>query len=136
MKKRINKKYSVLLIFSTILFSTAIYSISDSVVLGASAGGAVSVPTAGVGADAPPPAPVVPSVQEIDPPKRETTAEGTSTSSAENKNSEAPKEVYIVKDGQTLWEIAQDSGQSVQTLMNKNQLSSGVIIEGQELVFD
>ncbi|MGX7202877.1 hypothetical protein BCR22_11175 [Enterococcus plantarum] len=132
MKKQINKKNSILLIFSAILFSTIIYFMSSSMVLGASAGGGMeSVPVTADGgtAIAPPLTPVVPQAE----PKKETTSENTV---AEDKEKEAPKEVYIVKNGQTLWEIAQDSGLSIQTLMNKNQLSSSIIVEGQELVFD
>ncbi|WP_207694664.1 hypothetical protein DOK67_0000457 [Enterococcus sp. DIV0212c] len=126
MKKRINKKYPILLIFSTILFSTAIYFMSGSLVLGASAGGSWTPETAGDGVSVP--APVVEGAQS------QTTDNPTST--AESKQNEEPKEVYVVKDGQTLWEIAQDSGLSLQTLMNKNQLGNSVIIEGQELVLD
>ncbi|MGM0219619.1 LysM peptidoglycan-binding domain-containing protein [Enterococcus sp. AZ126] len=131
MKKRINKKYSILLVFSAILFSTAIYFMSSSLVLGASAGGTASAPVTADGGAAIIPAPTPPATQAE--PKQETATENTI---AEQKEKEAPKEVYVVKDGQTLWEIAQDSGLSIQTLMNKNQLSSSVIVEGQELVFD
>ncbi|MBO0472343.1 hypothetical protein IGL98_002886 [Enterococcus sp. DIV0840] len=132
MKKRINKKYSILLIFSAILFSTAIYFMSSSLVLGASVGGGTeSAPVTADGGAAiiPTPTPAAPQAE----PKKETTTENNV---AENKEKEAPKEVYVVKSGQTLWEIAQDSGLSIATLMNKNQLSSSVIVEGQELVFD
>jgi LysM repeat protein len=44
------------------------------------------------------------------------------------------KQTYIVEAGQTLWEIAQENGVTVQTLMNANRLSSSLIIEGQELI--
>ncbi|EOH94012.1 hypothetical protein UAW_02433 [Enterococcus haemoperoxidus ATCC BAA-382] len=131
MKKRINKKNSILLIFSAILFSTAIYFMSSSLVLGASVGGSSPVTAGGeeVVLPTPTPAPIAPESEQ----QKETTNENTV---AEQKEKEAPKEVYIVKTGQTLWEIAQDSGLSIQNLMNKNQLSSSVIVEGQELVFD
>lgn len=132
MKKRINKKYTILLIFSTVLFSTAIYFMSSSLVLGASVGGGMeSAPVTVEGGEAitPTPTPEIPQAE----PKEETTTENTV---AENKEKEAPKEVYVVKNGQTLWEIAQDSGLPIQTLMNTNQLSNSVIVEGQELVFD
>lgn len=131
MKKRINKKNSILLIFSAILFSTAIYFMSSSLVLGASVGGTSPVTAGGeeVVLPTPTPAPIAPESEQ----QKETTNENTV---AEQKEKEAPKEVYIVKTGQTLWEIAQDSGLSIQNLMNKNQLSSSVIVEGQELVFD
>ncbi|OTN88249.1 hypothetical protein A5819_000701 [Enterococcus sp. 7E2_DIV0204] len=122
MKKRINKKYLILLISSAILFSTAIYFMSSSMILGASVGGGEVVT----------PVAPIPTTQTAEKPKT-TEAENAS---AVSKEKEVPKEVYIVKEGQTLWEIAQDSGVSIQTLMNKNQLSSSVIVEGQELVFD
>ncbi|ALS37120.1 LysM repeat protein [Enterococcus rotai] len=122
MKKRINKKYLILLISSAILFSTAIYFMSSSMILGASVGGGEVVT----------PVAPIPTTQTAEKPKA-TEAENASVVS---KEKEVPKEVYIVKEGQTLWEIAQDSGVSIQTLMNKNQLSSSVIVEGQELVFD
>ncbi|MBO0439947.1 LysM peptidoglycan-binding domain-containing protein [Candidatus Enterococcus ikei] len=125
MKNRINKKYPILLIFSTILFSTAIYFMSGSLVLGASAGGSWTPETAGDGVSIPAP---------VDGAQSQTTDNATAT--AESKQNEEPKEVYVVKGGQTLWEIAQDSGVSVQTLMNKNQLGNSFIIEGQELVLD
>lgn len=125
MKKQINKKHLLLLVFSIILFSTVGYSMSDSLVLGASVGGeAVNADTAAV---------MPKSAPEVEQPTGETTENSAATQS---KTKAAPKEVYVVKDGQTLWEIAQDFGLSVQTLMNKNQLSSSVIVEGQELVFD
>lgn len=122
MKKRINKKYLILLISSAILFSTAIYFMSSSMILGASVGGGEVVT----------PVAPIPTTQTAEKPKT-TEAENAS---AVSKEKEVLKEVYIVKEGQTLWEIAQDSGVSIQTLMNKNQLSSSVIVEGQELVFD
>ena len=123
MKKRINKKYLILLISSAILFSTAIYFMSSSMILGASVGGGEVVT----------PVAPIPTTQTAEKPKATEEAENAS---AVSKEKEVPKEVYIVKEGQTLWEIAQDSGVSIQTLMNKNQLSSSVIVEGQELVFD
>ncbi|MGX7137324.1 hypothetical protein RV15_GL000300 [Enterococcus silesiacus] len=133
MKKRIKEKHLIPLVFSTILFSTAIYFMSDSVVLGASVGGTETAPVnADTTAVMPESAPVAPEVEQT---TEEATAQSTATET-ESKANEPPKEVYVVKDGQTLWEIAQDSGLSVQTLMNKNQLSSSVIVEGQELVFD
>ncbi|EOL47670.1 LysM peptidoglycan-binding domain-containing protein [Enterococcus caccae] len=121
MKNRINKKYLTLLIFSAILFSTAIYLSSSSFVLGASVGGETvsAIPI---------PIPAAPTAETQD-----AAAEKASTVSKEN---EQPKEVYLVKKGQTLWEIAQESGVSIQTLMNKNQLGSSVIVEGQELVMN
>ncbi|MEI5991080.1 LysM peptidoglycan-binding domain-containing protein [Enterococcus crotali] len=131
MKKRIKKKHLIPLVFSIILFSTAGYFMSDSLVLGASVGGeAGTAPVADTTTVAPESAPVAPEVEQS---TGETTENSATTQS---KAKEVPKEVYVVKDGQTLWEIAQDSGLSVQTLMNKNQLSSSVIVEGQELVFD
>lgn len=45
-----------------------------------------------------------------------------------------PANVYTVQSGETLWEISQIVGVSVQDLMIANQLSSAVIIEGQELI--
>lgn len=45
-----------------------------------------------------------------------------------------PEDVYTVQSGETLWEIAQTSGVSLQDLMNDNQLSSVAILEGQEIV--
>lgn len=45
-----------------------------------------------------------------------------------------PANVYTVKTGETLWEISQTAGVSLQDLMINNQLSSAMIIEGQELV--
>ncbi|MCB5952112.1 LysM peptidoglycan-binding domain-containing protein [Enterococcus sp. BWT-B8] len=45
-----------------------------------------------------------------------------------------PANIYTVQSGETLWEISQTTGVSVQDLMITNQLSSAVIIEGQELV--
>lgn len=133
MKKQINKKHRILLISSAILFSTVVYLMSDSLILGASAGGGGTVSTPGT----------VPSTDSIQTPastsqkaqaQQDTNLNEDATS--KNKNNEEPKEVYVIKAGQTLWEIAQDSGLSIQTLMNKNQLSSSVIVEGQELVLD
>ncbi|MBM7689423.1 hypothetical protein BCR24_10445 [Enterococcus ureilyticus] len=132
MKKQINKKYRILLISSAILFSTVVYFMSDSLILGASAGGGgtVSAPVTTDDSEAPTSASI---------PQAAQTQQESNLSSdvaSEDKNNEVPKEVYVIKAGQTLWEIAQDSGLSIQTLMNKNQLSSSVIVEGQELVFD
>lgn len=131
MKKQSNKTYTILLIFSAILFSTAIYFMSSSLILGASAGGSVSAPVTTIESED-----VVPETTPsaaVAEPKEATTA---TSAVVENNVREAPKEVYVVKEGQTLWEIAQDSGLSIQTLMNQNQLSSSVIVEGQELVFN
>ncbi|MEI5994619.1 LysM peptidoglycan-binding domain-containing protein [Candidatus Enterococcus mansonii] len=134
MKKQINGKTPKLLIYSVILFSTAIYFMSDSLILGASAGGGV--------VSTPPPSSVIeqstpesaPDVQKTDADSK--TDATTPERNTESQKNEVPKEVYIVKSGQTLWEIAQDTGLSIQALMNKNQLSNSVIVEGQELVFD
>ncbi|MHC5215738.1 LysM peptidoglycan-binding domain-containing protein [Enterococcus sp. LJL128] len=43
-------------------------------------------------------------------------------------------ELYKVKQGESLWEIAQNANISLQDLMNINQLSNSVILEGQELI--
>lgn len=64
-------------------------------------------------------------------------ADAETETSTEIPASEAPTilgEVYTVQSGETLWEIAQETGISMQKLMNDNQLSSGLIIAGQELV--
>ncbi|MTD38371.1 LysM peptidoglycan-binding domain-containing protein [Erwinia sp. CPCC 100877] len=55
-------------------------------------------------------------------------------SDARQKPTKEEQNSYIVKAGQTLWEIAQENGVPVQTLMKVNRLSSSVIIEGQELI--
>lgn len=125
MKKQLNKRVLTLLISSALLFSSASYAMSSSLVLGASAGGATSSTVTAEGTvDAATQTPATPA------------ASVSKTVTSETNVNEIPKEVYIVKEGQTLWEIAQDSGLSIQVLMNKNQLSSSVIVAGQELVFD
>lgn len=134
MKKHSTKNYRLLLVFSALLFSTAIYFLSSSLILGASPGGSTPVT-----ADSQPVTPTsVPEtassetkVEAPTPTTVSTEPPAESTAASEVQDSE----VYVVKRGQTLWEIAQDSGLSIQTLMNENQLSSSVLIEGQELVF-
>ncbi|MDA9471745.1 LysM peptidoglycan-binding domain-containing protein [Enterococcus sp. 5H] len=123
MKKRINKTHLILLIFSTVLFSTVVYFMSNSLVLGASVGGNETMPV-----------PVPASTEQQAELPVESSAEAEQT--VESQKSETPKEVYVVKNGETLWEIAQDMSLSIPTLMNRNQLSSSVIFEGQELVLD
>lgn len=123
MKKRINKTHLILLIFSTVLFSTVAYFMSNSLVLGASVGGNEAMPV-----------PVPASSQQQAELPVESSAEAEQT--VESQKSETPKEVYVVKNGETLWEIAQDFSLSIPTLMNRNQLSNSVIFEGQELVLD
>lgn len=103
---------------------------SSSLVLGASVGGSVATPETAGEAPIATPTPT-PSTPESD--QQKATTENTIT---EKQEKEVPKEVYVVKKGQTLWEIAQDSGLSIQALMNRNQLSNSVIVEGQELVFE
>lgn len=128
MKKRINKTQVTLLVFSTLLFGTAVYFMSGSMILGASVGGsAVAVPAE------------VPAVddQTATVPEEATTATTEKENVTDNQEeSETPKEVYVVNKGETLWEIAQDSGLSIQTIMKNNQLSNGVVFEGQELVLN
>jgi LysM repeat protein len=133
MKKRVNKHVRLLLVFSALLFSTAIYFLSSSLILGASPGGSAPITTTNSSETTPStPAPSSEAVEDGQTPAA--TTEQTATAEG-NSNTQEP-EVYVVKSGQTLWEIAQDSGLSIQTLMNKNQLSSSVLVEGQELVFD
>lgn len=87
--------------------------------------------------------PAAPTVVESNTPApvaAQTPVSGTSSSEVSAESSEAtqevPKEVYVVKEGQTLWEIAQDTGESLQTLMNDNQLRSSIVVEGQGLAFE
>lgn len=46
------------------------------------------------------------------------------------------EDYYEVASGQTLWEISQDTGMSVQDLMDKNGLSNSLVFEGQYLIVD
>lgn len=116
------------------MFSTAIYFLSSSLILGASPGGSTPVT-----ADSQPVAPAsVPETASSETKVEAPTPTAVSTEPPAESTAESnvqDSEVYVVKSGRTLWEIAQDSGLSIQTLMNENQLSSSVLIEGQELVF-
>ena len=65
----------------------------------------------------------------------------TASTSQENNNEvsqtkEVPKKTYRIESDQTLWEIAQNNGLTIQDLMNQNQLTSTVIVEGQELIIE
>ncbi|MHC5229533.1 LysM peptidoglycan-binding domain-containing protein [Enterococcus sp. LJL99] len=65
----------------------------------------------------------------------------TVSTSKENDNQvsqtkEAPKKTNNVESDQTLWEIAHNNGLTLQELMNRNQLTSTVIVEGQELIIE
>lgn len=72
--------------------------------------------------------------------KEEQQSKNTSTnqekSSQVSQTKELPKKTNIVESGQTLWEIAQNNGLTIQELMNQNQLTSTLVIEGQELIIE
>lgn len=111
MKKWISNNRALVVVCG-LFAAVCIYLVSGTAILGASVGGApVTMPSS-------PSAPV--------------SAETTSTTT--DSNEEAAKKVYVVKKNETLWEIAQDTKVSVQTLMTVNQLNSSIIFEGQELV--
>lgn len=52
---------------------------------------------------------------------------------SEVDSGEAQENIYIVKEGETLWEIAQEIDISIQDLLQENNLSNGIVSEGQEL---
>lgn len=72
--------------------------------------------------------------------KKEQGSTAVTTSQESNspvsQTEEASKKTSKVEANQTLWEFAQKNGLTIQELMNQNQLTSTVIIEGQELIVE
>lgn len=62
--------------------------------------------------------------------------ETTIEMNADVDNEETQENVYVVQEGETLWEIAQEIDISIQDLIQENNLSNGVISEGQELIIN
>ncbi|MBP2098720.1 LysM peptidoglycan-binding domain-containing protein [Enterococcus rivorum] len=140
MKKKFDKKNIYSLLFSCVLFGSIFYFTNNSLLLAASVspeGKQAAVPVSG-NSGVVLPQPPAPTETPQDIPKGESqqtsSSEKEAVITADEKNS--PKNSYIVKPGQTLWEIAQETGLSLTTLMNENQLSNSFIIEGQELSYN
>lgn len=141
MKKKFDKKNIYSLLFSCVLFGSIFYFTNNSLLLAASVspeGKQAAVPVSGnSGVVLPPPSAPTETPQAIPKDQSQQTSlpEKEALITADEKNS-PKKNTYIVKPGQTLWEIAQETGLSLTTLMNENQLSNGFIIEGQELSYN
>lgn len=125
--KRIKAKMILFFSFSVTLGVIAGFIYSDSSLIKASAPSnpeATIAPTTGVQLEK----------------KEEQQSKNTSTnqekSSQVSQTKELPKKTNIVESGQTLWEIAQNNGLTIQELMNQNQLTSTLVIEGQELIIE
>lgn len=131
MKKAFDRKIVYGLIFSFVLFVFLFYFINNTLLLGASV--SPDSNQTSDGGDFSPPTEATPTQQEpsavINNPSQEQQAENNAAESL-------PKNTYIVKPGQTLWEIAQELGLSLTALMNYNQLSNSFIIEGQVLSYN
>lgn len=83
------------------------------------------------------------SIAPTAPPESEKKTEQSpaATTSQENgsqvaQDSEVPKKTNTIESDQTLWEFAQTNGVSIQDLMNQNQMTSTVVVEGQELIVE
>ena len=68
--------------------------------------------------------------------KETATVKKSDNSTKEIQTKDLPQKTYKVESGQTLWEIAKNNGLGIQDLMNRNQLTSIMIIEGQELIIE
>ncbi|MFK4566591.1 LysM peptidoglycan-binding domain-containing protein [Enterococcus sp. UD-01] len=115
MKKQGTSTYNVLVLTLFLLLAAGGGFLSASKALSASLGENISAPTFDSAAAS----------------ERSNTAAAEQVPSTEEQ---VVKQTYIVEARQTLWEIAQEKGVTVQTLMKVNGLSSSLIIEGQELV--
>ena len=139
MKKKFDKKHIYGLLFSCLLFGSIFYFTNNPLLLAASVspeGNHAAVPVSGNSGVVLPPSPA-PSetAQDTSKDKSQTSSsEKQAVAAADEKNN--PKNTYVVKQGQTLWEIAQETGLSLTTLMNENQLSNSFIVEGQELSYN
>lgn len=134
MKKKFDKKIAYGLVFSFVLFGSIFYFTNNTLLLGASVspeGKQASVPISGNGEIVLPP-----SNQPQSEVSQTTTSQEQQEGAAVGEESLSKQNTYIVKSGQTLWEIAQETGLSLTTLMNENQLSNSFIVEGQELSYN
>lgn len=134
MNRKFDKKTLYGLFFSFILFGSIFYVMNDNLLLGASVSSVVN--NSGSKEILSP----APAKQTVDSQNQDASKKDDKNTDVVKEEAEpldnVPENVYIVKSGQTLWEIAQELGVSLTELMNTNQLSNSFIMEGQELLYN